>query len=279
MDARKLLRSGAIVVGSVALLASAGAATDTHKVRRGDTLGEIARSHRVPTSALAAANDLPDADHLRSGVTLQVPDPVTAEVAQAVPIAARSSRRQAYVVRDGDTLSSIARRFATTVATLVADNDLASPRATLRRGLALQVAVSGASGAESPLCPVKDAGKFDFSNSFGSPRDGQRRHAGNDIFARRGTPVIAGVAGTIRVVTGDNVGIGYYLDGDDGVTYYGDHLAKLTVGDGPVKRGAVIGAVGATGNAKGTPPHLHFEVKPRDGASVDPYAMLRKWCR
>ena len=279
MDARKVIRSGAIVVGAVALLASAGAAADTHNVRRGDTLGEIARTHRVPTATLAATNGLDDVDHVPTGATLKIPDHGSTEVTKAVPISARSSRRQAYVVRGGDTLSSIARRYATSVATLVGDNGLGSSGATLRRGQSLQVAISDSSNDQIPLCPVKGAGKFDFSNSFGSPRDGQRRHAGNDIFAKRGTPVVAGVAGTVRRVTGDNVGIGYYLDGDDGVTYYGAHLAKLTVGDGPVERGDVIGAVGATGNAKGTPPHLHFEVKPGDGASVDPYKLLRKWCR
>jgi murein DD-endopeptidase MepM/ murein hydrolase activator NlpD len=45
-----------------------------------------------------------------------------------------------------------------------------------------------------------------------------------------------------------------------------------------VKRGEVIGTVGTTGNAQGTPPHLHFEVKPNGGASIDPYALLRVWC-
>lgn len=279
MDAPKLLRSASIVVGFVALLASAGAAASTHTVRRGDTLGGIARAHRVPVQALAAANDVGDADQVRAGATLRVPDPAAAGVARAVPIAARSSQRQAYIVRAGDTLSNIARRFGTNVATLVADNDLGSSAGTLRQGRPLQVARVGSSPTERPLCPVRGAGKFDFSDSFGSPRDGRRRHAGNDIFARRGTPVVAGVAGTIRGVTGDNVGIGYYLDGDDGVTYYGAHLATLRVGDGPVARGAIIGTVGATGNAKGTPPHLHFEVKPGDGASIDPYALLRTWCR
>jgi murein DD-endopeptidase MepM/ murein hydrolase activator NlpD len=125
---------------------------------------------------------------------------------------------------------------------------------------------------------VKGAGKFDFSNSFGAPRHGGRKHMGNDIFAKRGTPVLASVDGTLRSVTGALTGIGYYLDGDDGVTYYGAHMNELRVGEGRVTQGTVIGSVGTTGNAQGTPAHLHFEVKPGNGPSIDPYSYLRIWC-
>lgn len=280
MQVRRVSRCAATVLGLVALVGSAGAATSTHAVQGGDTISDIALRHRVPATALAAANDLDDPDHVRAGTTLRIPDRSAAEVSRAVPISTKSAKRQEYVVRTGDTLSSIARRYATTVGALVETNDLGAPSAKLREGRSLDVPASArTSEDQSAMCPVKGAGKFDFSNSFGAPREGRRKHGGNDIFAKRGTPVIANVDGTLRSVTGDNVGIGYYLDGDDGVTYYGAHLTKLTVGDGPVDRGDVIGAVGASGNARGTPPHLHFEVKPRNGASVNPYGLLRKWCR
>ena len=90
---------------------------------------------------------------------------------------------------------------------------------------------------------------------------------------------MAGVDGTIRAVSGGRAGIGYYLDGVDGVTYYGAHMNSRSVDDGAtVKRGDVIGTVGTTGNAGGTPPHLHFEIKPGNGASINPYPLLRVWC-
>ena len=280
MEVRSIIRGTTLVVGLIALAGSAGAATTTHTVRRGDTIGEIARSHRVPAAALAAANDLDDADHVRAGSALRIPDRSAGEVARPVPIVTRSAKRPEYVVRTGDTLSSIARRHGTTVRALIEENDLGASTAKIREGQALEVpAGTTTEGGEAPACPVRGAGKFDFSNSFGAPREGRRKHGGNDIFAKRGTLVVASVSGTLRSVTGGNVGIGYYLDGDDGVTYYGAHLAKLTVGDGHVDRGEVIGAVGSSGNAQGTPPHLHFEVKPRNGAPVDPYGLLRKWCR
>ncbi len=73
-------------------------------------------------------------------------------------------------------------------------------------------------------------------------------------------------------------GLAYYLHGDDGNTYYGAHLDSLAGRPGKVDRGDVIGRVGTTGNAAGTPPHLHFEFKPRGGRSVDPYPTLERWC-
>ena len=207
-------------------------------------------------------------------------------MAAAKPIATAAAAAPAddskvYAIQAGDTLSGIAKRFGTTVSDLIERNALKGPTAVIREGkeLKLPPTATNVPAPEAPLCPVKGAGKWDFSDSFGTPREGHRSHAGNDIFAKRGTPVIAGVDGAIRTVEGGRAGIGYYLDGVDGVTYYGAHMNERKVTNGQhVQRGDVIGTVGNTGNASSTPTHLHFEIKPGNGTSIDPYSLLRTWC-
>jgi murein DD-endopeptidase MepM/ murein hydrolase activator NlpD len=281
------MRSARLLALVLLLCVAGSAASSSYTLKRGETLSGVAKKFQVPLAALTAANkdSIPNPNRVREGQTLTVPDAKAAQVAKAVPIATGASEAEdgskLYTVAPGDTLGAIARRFGTSVADLVERNGLSGPNALIREGKQLKLpAAANVPHPEAPLCPVKGAGKFDFSNSFGAPREGLRAHAGNDIFAKRGTPVVAGVDGQIRTVSGGRAGLGYYLDGVDGVTYYGAHMNELRVKDGQsVKRGEVLGTVGTTGNAHGTPPHLHFEVKPGGGASIDPYALLRSWCK
>jgi murein DD-endopeptidase MepM/ murein hydrolase activator NlpD len=282
------MRSARLLALVLLLCIGGSAASSSYTLKRGDTLSRVASRFTIPIAAITATNHIANADKVREGQKLTVPDKSAAQVAAAKPIATVVSAQAApadgskvYEVRSGDTLSSIAKRFDTTVADLIDRNGLKGANAVIREGRSLQLPPTAVNvpAKEAPLCPVKGAGKFDFSNSFGSPREGHRFHMGNDIFAKRGTPVIAGVDGTIRTVEGGRAGIGYYLDGVDGVTYYGAHLNERKVTNGAVvKRGDVIGFVGSTGNAAGTPTHLHFEIKPGNGTSIDPYQLLRVWC-
>jgi murein DD-endopeptidase MepM/ murein hydrolase activator NlpD len=282
------MRSARLLALVVLLCLAGSAASSSYTLKRGDTLSGVASKFKVPLAALTAANkdSIPNPDRVREGQKVTVPDPKAAQVAAAKPIASGASEAEdgskLYTIAAGDTLSGIARRFGTTVSELVARNGLSGPNALIREGRKLKLPETAANvpAPEAPLCPVKGADKWAFSNSFGSPREGMRSHAGNDIFARRGTPVVAGVDGRVRTVSGGRAGHGYYLDGVDGVTYYGAHLNELRVNNGAaVRRGEVIGTVGNTGNAAGTPPHLHFEVKPGGGTSIDPYGLLRVWCQ
>ena len=110
-------------------------------------------------------------------------------------------------------------------------------------------------------CPV--AGPVTFADTWGAPRPGGRVHKGVDLFARHGTPVVAPVDGAVEYRSNSVGGPSFHLWGEDRTYYYGTHLAAYggTVGD--VRAGTVLGYVGATGNAAGTPPHLHFEIHPR----------------
>ena len=97
------------------------------------------------------------------------------------------------------------------------------------------------------------------------------------MFATRGTPVVAPVSGVVRHRTNRLGGLAFYLDGDDGNRYYGAHLDSFGV-EGRVEAGAVVGTVGNTGNARYTSPHLHFEIMPGGGASVNPTPTVREAC-
>lgn len=110
------------------------------------------------------------------------------------------------------------------------------------------------------LCPV--AGPVSFIDSWGAPRSGGRTHKGVDMFARRGTPVVAPVSGTVEHRSNSLGGPSFHLWGNDGNYYYGTHLDAYGPITGSIDAGTVIGYVGDTGNASGTSPHLHFEVHP-----------------
>ncbi|HVM51577.1 MAG TPA: peptidoglycan DD-metalloendopeptidase family protein [Acidimicrobiales bacterium] len=131
-------------------------------------------------------------------------------------------------------------------------------------------------GGGSWMCPVQ--GPRAFTNDWGQPRSGGRTHKGTDILAPRGTPVVASVSGTVRGHNSRLGGISYYLHGDDGNTYFGTHLQSLSGASGRVSQGTVLGYVGNTGNARGGPTHLHFEIHPGGGRAVNPYPTLRQHC-
>ena len=127
------------------------------------------------------------------------------------------------------------------------------------------------------------AGGASFTDDYGAARADTGWHHGNDLFADRGTPVVAVADGTLSKV-GINAlgGNRLWLTDDRGNAFYYAHLsayAPEALEGARVHAGQVIGFVGNTGDAITTPPHLHFEVHPGDGDSVDPYPYLLAWQR
>jgi murein DD-endopeptidase MepM/ murein hydrolase activator NlpD len=122
--------------------------------------------------------------------------------------------------------------------------------------------------------PLKDRSIGKVSSGFGAPRDGgQRDHHGIDIFAPRGTPVIAVADGVVQTDETARGGRVIWLrDTRVGRSLYYAHLNDWAVESGTrVRVGDVIGFVGNTGNAKTTPPHLHFGVYDRGPSDPEPY--------
>lgn len=134
------------------------------------------------------------------------------------------------------------------------------------------------------VCPVEGSR---FVNDWAFPRSRDRKHEGTDVFAPTGTPVLAVTDGAVtRMSTVDRFdgtrGLGgltvSYEQGDQ--RFYNAHLDAIhpdvAIGH-EVEAGDVIGWVGRTGNARGTPPHLHLGWYVADVA-VNPYGSLAVAC-
>ena len=121
--------------------------------------------------------------------------------------------------------------------------------------------------------PVKGATERDVGSKWGAPRDGgRRRHEGIDIFEARGTPLVAAAAGTVSRVREGGLGgktVWLRLDESPLSLYYAHLDTQLAVRGARVRPGDTLGTVGNTGNARTTPPHLHFGIYGRGGA-IDP---------
>lgn len=118
------------------------------------------------------------------------------------------------------------------------------------------------------ICPVR--GPSAYSDTWGAARSGGRRHEGVDMLAPIGTPLVAIVSGYAEFKYNPLGGNAVWVNGSNGHRYYYAHLSGFEGSSRDVGQGEVIGYVGDTGNASGTP-HLHFEVHPGGGAAVNPY--------
>lgn len=126
--------------------------------------------------------------------------------------------------------------------------------------------------------PVLFVEHTDLWPDFGDPRGGgTRKHQGQDILAPRRTPIVSPTDAVVtRIGNGESAGIYVYTANPGGEVFAYMHLDEvapdLSRGD-VLEAGDLIGFVGNTGNAKETPPHLHFEI--RDGRkALDPYPRL-----
>ena len=116
------------------------------------------------------------------------------------------------------------------------------------------------------------------TDTWGAARSQGRSHEGIDIFAARGTPIRATTQGIVSKV-GENTlgGRVVVVVGPGGAGHYYAHLedyADISPNDW-VNAGDIIGYVGDSGNAKGTPPHVHYGIY-ISGSAVNPYPLLQK---
>jgi LysM repeat protein len=314
----------AALVAAIGVLALAGlAGTGRHTIKRGETLSAIARKYHTTVGALVFANGIKNPNHIVAGTALAIPDGSDAPASSA-------ASTTTYVVRAGDTLASIAKRFGTTPSVIQFANSIKNPNLVVigkaltipaqgaartsqiiekvRPGDTIQTVsartgvpvdlIASANGLRSPYalytggqlylgmrntvptaplarCPVPGAR---FMNDWGFPRSDTGFHEGNDLMAKRGTQLLAVANGKAAQIVGTIGGNQVKFTADDGTVYWYAHLDTFGK-SGRVKAGAVLGTMGDTGDAKGGPVHLHFEVHPGGGAAMNPYPLLVDACR
>ena len=175
---------------------------------------------------------------------------------------------------------------------------------TTARGLLLTLiallltagAAAASASAAVPRLVHPVLGDAHWINDYGDPRP-QGSHEGNDLMSPWRTPLLAAEAGTVRFhTTSARAGCMLYLNGKSGTQYLYIHLnndltasndndgrcvagtayAKGLKDGAKVAAGQVIAYNGDSGDANGMHPHVHFEVHPNGGGSVNPYPYLKK---
>lgn len=154
------------------------------------------------------------------------------------------------------------------------------PAVTIAEGVTV-----GPTGLAIPVAGVKANGLID---TYSQARaGGARRHDAIDIVAAEGTPVVAASPGTVEKLFTSQGGGGitvYVRSPDRRWVYYYAHLQGYAPGlaEGQrVKRGQLLGRVGATGNANPAGPHLHFAINRMEpgekwwqGTAINPFPLL-----
>jgi murein DD-endopeptidase MepM/ murein hydrolase activator NlpD len=126
--------------------------------------------------------------------------------------------------------------------------------------------------------PVDGVDAADIADTWGAPRGRDRLHQGVDIFAPRGTPVRSSTRGVVvSVREGGLGGRQVWVLGPGRERHYYAHLEDWAFALAPgdlVRPGSLLGTVGTTGNARGTPPHLHYGIY-AGGSAIDPFPRLQ----
>jgi len=127
--------------------------------------------------------------------------------------------------------------------------------------------------------PVSGADNSSVKSLWAANRgEGKRSHEGIDVFAEKGTPLIAITDGIISSINEEGRG-GKQVRLKDkrfNNTIYYAHLDQFSVEQGQqVRQGDTIGFVGNTGNAETTEPHLHFGIYKNIAGPIDPFPYVK----
>lgn len=138
---------------------------------------------------------------------------------------------------------------------------------------------SGARPTRGPFSSFPVLGRYEYIDSWGAPRS-QGSHEGTDIIAARNTPLVAVADGTVTRMSRSESGLGgirLWLTDAVGNAFYYAHMQFIAAGieeGSTVRSGQILGGVGDSGDARGGPTHVHFEIHPRGGSAVNPFPAL-----
>lgn len=250
-----------------------------YTVQSGDVIGGIAEQFGISVNTILWANNLTSRSYIRPGDVLDIP-PIDGVI---------------HTVRNGQTVSQIARLYDAEQNEVISYNNLSAGGANIRVGQELVIP----HGTLTPVAPsrptvqpsqqIRDVAapppsvEAPAGSGYIWPTSVRVitqyfgwRHTGLDIAGPIGTPLYASRAGTVsKSQCGWNGGYGCYIIIDHGggvQTLYG-HASQLYVSAGDaVSQGQTIAAMGSTGNSTG--PHIHFEVRV-NGARVNPLQYTR----
>lgn len=230
---------------------------------------------------------------------------VRAERDETERLGRRLSEERALAAQEAARLAG--QRTRLDVAVAARERVLAGARASLRAAVTAEherrqrmaaLAASSPEGAAGPtpiapsaaqlallpsggtyVFPVRGGARY--SDDWMAARAGGRVHEGIDLFAAEATPVVAVADGTVfRVGWNTLGGRRLWLRDGGGTEFYYAHLsayAPPACEGAVVTRGTVLGYVGHTGDARTTPPHLHFEIHPAGGGPVRPFPIVAAW--
>ncbi|MGH2712250.1 MAG: murein hydrolase activator EnvC family protein [Actinomycetota bacterium] len=133
--------------------------------------------------------------------------------------------------------------------------------------------IATVAGAALQACPAPGSS---FGDTFGAPRSGGRSHAGVDMMGSYGNPIYAALPGTVSFSSSSLGGNQAYVHSAGGTYTFYAHLQSYVGSSRAVSAGELIGEMGDTGNATGTP-HLHFEYHP-NGTLVNPTPFVAAVC-
>ena len=267
------------------VLAELAAAREEYKETQAAQEAASEDAEAARADAEAALNDLEDALGQQSQFMLAMTAGLDAQAAEALRLALSDPALAAQIAERRDTVAAELAELEEAREYAAALQALAEARDRERRAAEAEAQQTSAGGTSAPpvvssgggiVCPV--AGPVTFTDTWGAARSDGRTHQGVDMLAAMGTPTVAPVSGRVEHRGSSLGGLSWYVYGDNGDMFYGTHLSGYAnQGVGWVAAGTVIGYVGDSGNAAGTP-HLHFEYHPGGGGAVNPYPITSAAC-